>query len=459
MYGLSNDTYIISSNFNKLNSSKWTSNNIPITIFRIDNGGLGYKIGQLVIDNNSGGSGLVVGEIESIGGSGNILNIKSYEKVVNPSFTTPRLLNINNIGSGAVFNYDIFPDELYPRYADIENFSLNNGGINYVNGQNIYLEYYNNGYYFKQNIGTITSINSSGTITSINIVNDIVYNVPTDNFNIRVDPYINQGAVIYGTIGEKEIIYNNNNVGIGKTNPVYRLDVANESTYSPSSTYRYFNYSTALTQVTTAGNIGNTCAKFGSDIWVEGTIAASSDTRIKNNVNDINDDSALQKILSISPKTYNYIDFINRGSNLVYGFLAQQIKEVIPEAVSIETQFIPNIYSLCEVDGSNLLLNSNIYTSNLKVSDKLLIYIDEKSLEISIKEISSNKIEIDTEINDSNVFVYGTKINDFHTLNKSYIYTLNVCATQELYKIMQEQQNTITNLLAKINEIETKINS
>jgi hypothetical protein len=95
----------------------------------------------------------------------------------------------------------------------------------------------------------------------------------------------------------------------------------------------------------------------------------------------------------------------------------------------------------------------------LKVSDKLLIYIDEKSLEITVKEISSNKIEIDTEINDSNVFVYGTKINDFHTLNKSYIYTLNVCATQELYKIMQEQQNTITNLQAKINEIETKVNS
>ena len=39
--------------------------------------------------------------------------------------------------------------------------------------------------------------------------------------------------------------------------------------------------------------------------------------------------------------------------------------------------------------------------------------------------------ESETQYTDHKIFVYGTEIDDFHTLSKDYIYTLNVCATQE----------------------------
>ncbi len=64
----------------------------------------------------------------------------------------------------------------------------------------------------------------------------------------------------------------------------------------------------------------------------------SSDIRIKKNIKDIDDDTALQKILQIQPKTYEYIDKLERGNDSVYGFIAQQIKEVIPEAEKIKKQ-------------------------------------------------------------------------------------------------------------------------
>jgi hypothetical protein len=32
------------------------------------------------------------------------------------------------------------------------------------------------------------------------------------------------------------------------------------------------------------------------------------------------------------------------------------------------------------------------------------------------------------------LFVFGTEVDDFNTLNKDYIFTLNVCATQELHR-------------------------
>jgi len=48
---------------------------------------------------------------------------------------------------------------------------------------------------------------------------------------------------------------------------------------------------------------------------------------------DVNDDTAFVKILNIQPKTYEYKDVINRGTKKVYGFISQQIAEIIPEAV------------------------------------------------------------------------------------------------------------------------------
>jgi hypothetical protein len=45
---------------------------------------------------------------------------------------------------------------------------------------------------------------------------------------------------------------------------------------------------------------------------------------------DVKEDVALDKILNISPKTYEYKDVINRGTNRVYGFISQQIAEITP---------------------------------------------------------------------------------------------------------------------------------
>ncbi len=95
----------------------------------------------------------------------------------------------------------------------------------------------------------------------------------------------------------------------------------------------------------TAGSFSNkVCAIFDSDIWRKSSdIASSSDERIKTDINDRNDDSALQKILQMQPKAYEYIDKVERGDNMVYGFIAQQTKEVIPEAVKTTEGIIPNI--------------------------------------------------------------------------------------------------------------------
>ena len=43
------------------------------------------------------------------------------------------------------------------------------------------------------------------------------------------------------------------------------------------------------------------------------------------------------------------------------------------------------------------------------------------------------------------------------TLDKNYIFTLNVCATQELYKLIQQQQTIINDLQNRLSILENKI--
>jgi hypothetical protein len=287
------------------------------------------------------------------------------------------------------------------------------------------------------------------------------------------------GALLVGTWSANSLIFATNAaqrmritstglVGIGLTDPAALLHVAAGTYSTGAQTMRYFNYATALTQ-SASFTVTNTCAVFDSSIWVKSIIASSSDTRIKKNIQDINDDNALQKILSIQPKTYNYIDPY-RGTSNVYGFIAQQIKEVIPEAVGVHTDTVPNIFSIATCTSNSISFDSQAsfptFFNDIHINDKLDIIKNDGAREIyTVTQIiaESAAIILDRFIPGDTVFVYGKVVDDFHTLDKSYIYTLNVCATQllsnkidQLTNIVNTQNNQIADLIARIQALEQK---
>ena len=49
----------------------------------------------------------------------------------------------------------------------------------------------------------------------------------------------------------------------------------------------------------------------------------------------------MQLLLRIEPKSYDYID-VDKGTEDVYGFIAQQVKEVVPNAIKIVGIIINN---------------------------------------------------------------------------------------------------------------------
>ena len=55
------------------------------------------------------------------------------------------------------------------------------------------------------------------------------------------------------------------------------------------------------------------------------------------------------------------------------------------------------------------------------------------------------------------VFVYGEQVNDFRTVDYDGLTTLNISATQELSKLVKQQQEEIDTQNAKIAKLEEAI--
>jgi len=266
----------------------------------------------------------------------------------------------------------------------------------------------------------------------------------------------------FGANGQK-IFYTLGNVGLGTTNPDYALDVAGTPTVSSVVT-------TYLTMADKTYDVASNMsypylARFSGGILAS-HFGSVSDERIKTNIQSLNDGDALAQLRQINPVSYTYKDFMGRGTSTVVGFIAQQVASVMPHATTKTDGYIPNVYDVLSVTTSNNYTNNFVLTmpvtsntSNLALGSELLFYTADNT---SITGTVSAKID-DTIVlegqsehltsHTSTIFAYGTKVNDFHTLNKDYLFTLNFAATQELDRRLAEQSTLISQLLTQVSTL------
>jgi hypothetical protein len=274
------------------------------------------------------------------------------------------------------------------------------------------------------------------------------------------------------TRNERMRIPMDGNVGIGLTNPSFKVHI--KSVYdnmssgltfdaSDHATYQY----TIWPYVVGADAVGwrfrvksivggdNTAIQIDNNgaVYFPNGSSSASDSRIKKDIEDINDETALNKLLLIQPTTYNYIDQDrNKGYGKVYGFIAQQIKDVIPEAITIvKKEIIPNICKSC------LVKNKREIYHNIPTDIPIDTDVKIDNVLYKIKKIYKEYFEIDQDINTDTAFVYGYSVDDFHSLNKDYIFTLNVCATQELYRRIELRNQIIKSNDDRIKDLESKV--
>jgi hypothetical protein len=249
-------------------------------------------------------------------------------------------------------------------------------------------------------------------------------------------------------------------VGIGTNFPTAAKVHVNGSR-SLTLSYAYYNN----TGSPGIGSGTNDYSIYASDRIAATEFNAFSDSRIKKNVTDINDSSALDKIRLLEPKIYNYIDEKQRGTSNVYGFIAQEVANVLPYAVTVGHGDIPNILTNSNVivtENSNVIeLHLDTPVEGLTLSNTSVInIITDKDTSIPCNVLSfsgSNVITIENRKEFSNVtgaYIHGEHILDFHNLNKDAIWSVATAALQEVDRQLQAEKTKVADLIARVTALE-----
>ena len=270
-----------------------------------------------------------------------------------------------------------------------------------------------------------------------------------------------------------------NNVGIGTSSPDFPLHVMGGpqmalSYPASNTTYFYIGGWAGQNQSSSSNATWNPVQsqyKHNVSIYSEKSIAASayvtpSDTRIKTDISSVSDKDALDKVNIIESKEYNYLDPSKRDTIKTVGFIAQQIKEVLPNAIAIIKDYIPDELRVIDNLEWNMLEDKySITIPDLDLSSnntgKCRFYVsndpsgnDEVMREVTVEPDNKTFVFDDSW---NNVFFYGKEVNDFHTVDKQKIFQLHHPAIQQLSRLNDEKTEQIATMQDKIANLEARL--
>lgn len=328
----------------------------------------------------------------------------------------------------------------------------------------------------------------SGTTTLSLYVSGVGVNEPQMRFNRASDGQFydigmngSNGFVIEDNDTPRLTINSAGNVGIGETNPAGKLVVSGnvgintggtapvcplqvKGLYTPAITGKFFNASsTGLGTFTSSVNY----ISLKSEWYVEafGFIAVS-DKRIKNVVRQSEGSKDLDTIQRLKVTDYRLIDRIQEGGGMQKGFIAQEVQEIIPEAVREDKGYVPGIYAVAEevlfdAESKSLSLTMS-KVHDLKVGEMVRLIGDEGIKELEVTGVTDDKSFSVGPVEEGmkRVFVYGKQVDDFLSVDYNRIFTTGISAIQQLkmekdseVKVLQEKN---ADLRARVKALEAQ---
>jgi hypothetical protein len=288
-------------------------------------------------------------------------------------------------------------------------------------------------------------------------------------------------------------------IGIGTTDPSYPVDIiaANKNVTTNNENSYWWGHGSSGTGINKNNITGTPVAmRINGSIWIESTTQwvgfwATSDRRIKKNINYNISSECLNIFRKLKCTKYSYVDERERKTN-VYGYIAQDVSTVLPYAVTTQTGFIPNLYSLAKISRENGIIKITcseqkpyifhslhdkdgtafVTDKNEPASDKdggrhfkvKLFDVSMNEFIVKITQIVDNGVftidndEISVKLTDTEYFVFGQEVDDYKILNNEAITVVATAVLQEVDRQQQADKVRIAELEATVANQQSLIN-
>jgi hypothetical protein len=174
---------------------------------------------------------------------------------------------------------------------------------------------------------------------------------------------------------------------------------------------------------------------------------AFSDRRIKKDLRVSSGSDDLATLMQLEVTNYRHIDTLAKGSGEVKGFIAQQVENIFPQAVTVGVDVIPDIFSkpaAIQVNGTEATLRMPAAHSLAEGNRVRIMQDGGVQMEYEVVRVEGNAFTVKSwdaaYTQPEKVFVYGKQVNDFRTVDYDKIHNLNVSATQELARQVEQLQ-------------------
>jgi hypothetical protein len=175
---------------------------------------------------------------------------------------------------------------------------------------------------------------------------------------------------------------------------------------------------------------------------------ATSDRRIKEVAGPSDRAKDLDTVRKLAVTDYHFVEKQTKGDRLQKGFIAQEVKAIMPEAVTATANFIPDIYARATASSHNHSQKSLAITlakaHGLKIGDRVRLISSSTELDLPIEAIPSGHEFVvgNCERDPGRVFVYGKYVTDFLSVDYDRIFTTGISAIQELAKRVDALEST-----------------
>lgn len=286
------------------------------------------------------------------------------------------------------------------------------------------------------------------------------------NKHLSIDP---SGIIIKGS--DNIHLMETGNIVIGdinqSNNTLYPLQVEKMNIETAMSSAYYLKSATASETADEIFHTNNSL--WDISVYSNGYIRTSngllidSDNRIKKDIEDVPDNFALYQVNNIETKYYNYIDPMKKKQHKVVGFIAQNVKEYLPNAVTLikhiipdELRLIENINYLNQNNKFKLTINDLVLNENHTGKCCFYVNCNNEHRKI-ILDVENDKKSFLFDKEYTEIYLYGKEVNDFHSLDKNMIFALHHSAIQELNRLLNIKDEKIKSLESRLATIEAAI--